>query len=141
MIDSWYYDACALDSGTEVYGEMTSKSNPIRPIVSHLALGEAYGNCHNKGKAQEDAFLRLMRVASRKMEIVGNDGIEEILSITKETFPKLSFTDAIHLATAIKFKCNIFRTSDNDFCGLDHEKVKKYGSNFEIPNFRIKKVG
>ncbi len=137
--ERWYYDSCALDYDKEIYGEMTSKKNPIVPVVSHLSLGEAYGNCHRKGRPQEEAFLSLMRIVGSKIEIVGNDVADKILNEVRTTFPRLSITDSVHLATAIIAKCSIFRTMDDDF-DLDAGEVAKLAANHSVPNFKIRKL-
>ncbi len=139
--EGWYYDACALDYGKAIYGEIINKRNPIRRVVSHLSLGEAYGNCRFKGPEQESAFLQLMRIAGKRMEIVGHDdGVETIFNSVREKFPRLSFTDAMHLATAIKNRCCVFRTADGDF-DLEPAEIRDFvRKDFNIPNFKINKI-
>jgi len=52
-IDKYYYDACSLDSRCEIYGEILSK-HPRETIISHLAIGEAYGNCLGDGREKSE---------------------------------------------------------------------------------------
>lgn len=146
--EKWYYDACALDSGLETYSEIINKNHPIKPIVSHLSLGEAYGNCHGRIKSKEasEAFIDLINrlKALNKLNIVGNDGINDIFDEIRNDIPHLSITDLMHLATAIKNKCNIFRTIDDDFINLsdiNKKKIKEIAEKSYTPNFVIRRVG
>lgn len=139
--ERWYYDACVLDYDKGVYGEITSKKNPKEVLLSHLALGEAYGNCYSKGEDTTKAFLELMRIIKKHIKVVGNDGIDKVFNDVRTTFPALAICDSIHLATAIKNQCNILRTVDPDFCGLDPSKVRELAQKFGLQNFSISDKG
>lgn len=138
-IRKWYYDACVLDESKNTYYEIINK-NPkfsITSITSHLGLGEAYGNCRKKGEEQAEAFISLINKLGNRLDIVGNDDIEKELIRILEVFPALSITDAIHLATAIRCKCEILRTIDPDLHRLPHKKVRKLAEEFGCPGFAI----
>jgi hypothetical protein len=129
IVEKWYYDANSLDDGKGVYGEILNK-HPKKTIISHLAIGEAYGNCLGDGKEKSEAFIRLMdslmKIKDRKIiQIVGNDGINVQLDKVREKMDRLSITDAIHLATALKHGCCMFKTSDRDLKGLNDPLVKE----------------
>ena len=145
-IERWYYDACAIDSEKHIYGEIVSKKNPIKPIISHLALGEAYGNCcykYKKNYNKIDAFCTLIGslVELHCVEFIGNDDIDSIFTEIKNNFGRLSITDAIHLSTAIKSECNILRTTDPDLLGIPGKKITDFcEKSFGIKNFKITKI-
>ena len=75
------------------------------------------------------------------LKVVGNDGIEDILRKVSGIFSNLSFTDATHLATSIKCKCNLLITSEHDLYDLDKGKVRKLGKKFGISSLKIKEAG
>ena len=134
----WYYDACSLEYKS-CYGEILSNNrhHKIRAIASHLSLGEAYANCRIKGGEQANAFIELMTQLGNLLNIVENDGIDRIFAKIREGFPALSITDAIHLATAIAYKCEVMKTEDPDLCGLPKKKVQKIAEELSCPKFSI----
>ena len=134
-----YYDACTLEQRM-AYTEIINRKNPNFSVISHLSLGEAYGNEFAKGEVASRAFTNLIEKMRDYFHLAGNDGVDAILLKVKEYFPRLSITDAIHLSTAIKNQCLAFRTADLDLYGLDDKKVKKLASEFELPNFCISKM-
>jgi predicted nucleic acid-binding protein len=141
----WYYDACALE-GEKVYDEMyTNTKFKIYPLVSHLSFGEAYGNVLDKGKKQISDFNRLISTVKEHcgLKVVGNDGIKSIYNKIQEINSRLSLTDSIHLATAIKNKCEIFKTRDGDLTNLSYvckNKFAKFAKSKGCTNFNIQKV-
>lgn len=143
-MERWYYDACALDDSKKIYKEILNK-NPKEILLSHLAIGEAYGNCLGKGEEEANVFTSLMdkiiKVKEKyNIKIIGNDKTEFELEKVKSIIRRISITDAIHLATALKNKCRIFKTIDGDFCGESPLKMKKLGEKCGISNFKIKKM-
>ncbi|MFA5714564.1 MAG: PIN domain-containing protein [Candidatus Paceibacterota bacterium] len=122
----WYYDACALDEDKGIYGDVLGKK-PIIAVVSHLALGEAYGNSSHKSEEAGNAFLELINhLKSYKiLKIIGNDGTGKIMEEIKTEVDRISETDLMHISTAIKHKCQRFVTSDSDFCGWSSGKKRK----------------
>ncbi len=127
----WYFDACALDFDPDQSVKDITNKTAIA-YISHLSLGEAYGNCLRKNfdKTGEDAneaifiFTNFVRRLKGFVNIIGNDDIDDIFSELRDTF-RLSITDAMHLATAIKNECNVFRTADPDF-NVDRKKINDY---------------
>lgn len=136
-----YYDACALDSDKYLYSEIIS-TRGFRGIASHLSLGEAYGNCFTKTKRARESFAVLIEklVENKFLSIVGNDSVDAVLKLVRETFPALSVTDAVHLATALKKGCSVFKTGDRDFCGLNKHAVNELGKKYSIEAFRIENI-
>jgi len=137
----WYYDACVLEKRL-IYPEITSIKNPKIPIISHLALGEAYGNCLlDKGEEKADNFLKFIKLLKQNnfLYIKGNDGIDKIFNEINSSLDfRLSITDAVHLATAIKHECCIFKTADaKDFKEINKNKIKELGKKYNTPNFAI----
>jgi predicted nucleic acid-binding protein len=143
--ERWYYDACTLDK-KNVYFEIINKKRPKEAIISHLSLGEAYGNCHIKGKQPRSealsafsGFIEELRLGGH-ITIVGNDDIEDELDDIRDMFKDLSITDAIHLATAIKYKCGVFVTTDHDFLKLPKNELNKLAERFELDKLVIIKM-
>ncbi len=132
VLEKWYYDACTLE-GEISYYKIINRKYPKEAIISHLSLGEAYGNCFSKGKDEASAFINLIEALRDYIKIVGNDSIDDILEKIKAQIPRLTMTDAIHLATALTNGCKIFVTTDSDFCGLKEEE--KYRIKSEICKF------
>lgn len=122
----WYYDACALEENKGVYADVLGRK-PITAIISHLALGEAYGNCCYKSDEAREAFLELIDHLSdnKKLKIIGNDGVGRIMDEIKLEVDRISDTDLMHISTAIKNKCQKFVTCDSDFCGWTTGKKRK----------------
>lgn len=135
----WYYDACALDYDINIYGEMISKHHPKEVVISFLALGEAYGNCHKKGENQSKQFTALIERLRdiKNIHIFNNENVGEYLDQVRGRFPALDIIDAIHLATALYYKCNIVRTTDSDLYNQPSKKVKELGEHYNIPDFAI----
>lgn len=134
-----YYDACALE-GEGVIREIINHGNANQVIISHLALGEAYGNCLIKNEDIKNAFIKLVNDLLSFVKIVGNDGAESYLSDTQEIIGRISITDAMHIATALHHRCEVIRTRDRDFCGLDNSKLKELGEKYSIPNFAVSEI-
>lgn len=141
-IEKWYLDACVLDRDKNIYGDILTRV-PKQVFISHLALGEAFGNCHKKGEDALKSFVELIgklkTLSSVRVMVVGHDNIDEELAEVKATFPVLKTSDAIHLATALKEGCYKFRTIDPDF-KLEKKKVMELGKKFGINNFAITDV-
>ena len=135
----WYYDACTLDKSKSEYAEMFNSKYKIQPVISHLAFGEAFANSYIKGKENLDAFVLLMEKLRPFIKVVQNDGYRGILENIKESFPSLSNTDAMHLATALENGCVCIKTIDPDFCGLNRKKLSELGAKYDIPDFFINK--
>jgi len=133
----WYYDACTLDRSKSSYAEMFNNRHRPRAVISHLSFGEAYANSHLKGPEQADAFVKLMNSLSQYIEVVGNDGCDLIFSRVREIFPRLSLTDAIHIATAIGNHCVIIRTTDQDMHGLSRTGLNDLAKEFSLPGLSI----
>ncbi|MBU6427103.1 PIN domain-containing protein [Patescibacteria group bacterium] len=124
--EKWYYDACTLDRDLETLSEIINKHHPKQAYTSHLAIGEAYANCSNKSVERNDpeilsAYVDLISKLRKYLRIVSNDGVEKILEKIKSMRPTLSITDSIHLATAIREQCCVFRTTDHDFNGFSKQ--------------------
>jgi predicted nucleic acid-binding protein len=136
----WYYDACALETNLNTYAEIINRRRP-QAIVSHLALGEAYGNHLAKGEDFANAFIGLIKSLQKRLNIsltiVGNDDIDVIFDDVRDSIPRLGITDAMHLATAIKCGCCNFRTIDNDFIGMSKAKSKAVAAKYGINDFSI----
>lgn len=140
----WYFDACALDFDIDrSVKEMTNKT--YRCYVSHLSLGEAYGNYLLKtfSKPTEEikekiaAYTIFMKRLMGHIIIVGNDNVDTIFSDLRRIF-RLSITDAIHLATAVSNGCVIFRTADIRDFGNNRKKISEYvAKQYSLPNFAI----
>ena len=140
-LDRWYYDACVLDKSKSAYAEMFNRHYPIKAVISHLALGEAFANSHRRGNEVADAFMSLVRDLSPYIEIVGNDGCDAILHDVKREFQHLSITDALHVATAIKNNCVNLRTIDRDLYGIpQRKKLQEIGVKFGLRSFSITKM-
>ena len=121
----WYYDACALEENKDVFKDVLRKK-PTMAVVSHLSLGEAYGNCCHKSDVLRESFLELIDKLRniKRLKIVGNDGTSKIMEEIKDTVDRISETDLMHISTAIKQKCQKFVTCDHDFCGLTADKKR-----------------
>jgi len=129
--EKWYYDACVLDD-RDVYSDIINKRPPKDSYISHLALGEAFGNCLLKSEEAATAFFELISKLQGYINIVGNDNIDHIFkSINEDPSIRLSITDAIHLATAFKYECIVFVTADKgDFINMSHKTVQNIASKF-----------
>ncbi len=139
----YYYDACTLDL-LETYREIINGKNSHDAVVSHLALGEAYGNTlSKKDNSKLEVFLEIIRELNSQslIKIVGNDRIEEIVTDIQSAKERIDITDAVHFATAVRENCRVFKTSDGDFCGAPkqfQEVAKKHGlEDFEISEVHL----
>ncbi len=143
--EKWYYDACTLDQKNCFY-DIVNKKPPKKAVISHLSLGEAYGNCHHTKKKDPIGSISALAGLIERLreggyvEIVGHDGIDKQLKAIKEFSINLSTTDSIHLATAIKKKCYTFVSIDRDFLGISRAKLAKLGSEFCISELKIIKM-
>lgn len=104
--EKWYYDACTLDCSTDVYGEMISKHHPKQIFLSHLAIGEAYGNIYEQGEERIEQFNELLErlrdyLRDSQMKIIGNEKIKDEFEQVVATFPEMDIVDAVHVATAM----------------------------------------
>ncbi|MEK6921841.1 MAG: PIN domain-containing protein [Nanoarchaeota archaeon] len=127
----YYYDACTLDAEVSINQILNLHHNHgANALTSHLAIGEAISNVYHKEKKDPikavGEYFNLIESLKQqeKLEVCGNDDVEKVFNDIKTTFPDLSFTDAIHLATAIKNKCQQLHTLDPDLYQLDHKKLK-----------------
>lgn len=135
--NKFYYDACALGS-EETYRGIVNNKNSNEHIISHLSLGEAFGNSLCKGDDVLRSFLELMETIKRKIKIVGNDVKPDLFQDILENINSLTPTDALHLATAINHECSNFKTTDSDFLGGKIPAMcKKLAQSYSIGNFLI----
>ena len=133
----WYYDSCTLDR-MEAYSDILNiQQHSVICMTSHLGLGEAHGTCFEKGNEKLDAFLELQVKIKPYLRVVGNDDIEKIFDELSVELPRLTFTDKVHLATAIKYKCEVFKTTDGDLTGLPKKKVLEIAQKHGCPDFAI----
>lgn len=146
--ERWYYDACALHGSASAYGEIFRSKNPVNPVVSHLALGEALANCRvqKSGKKRQqnldektDAFIELIKKLDSYITIVENDGCDSYFNKIQEKFPRLGITDALHMAIALREHCVVFYTSDSDLLGLPSQKVRDLGKVCGVERFAVVK--
>ncbi|MGM5488570.1 MAG: PIN domain-containing protein [Nanobdellota archaeon] len=133
-----YYDACTFESEDTQIEIINNKHQ--YSVTSHLSLGEAYGNCIKKDQEAVSALVEYIEKLGDKLIIVGNDHIEKEIEEIKRSISRISVTDTIHLATAIKNKSCSLRTLDRDLNGLPKKKVKTLAEKFGIENFSISKV-
>lgn len=137
--EHWYYDACMLDKGKSQYAELFNSPYPVQAIISHLTLGEAFANSYLKGSNQLDAFVELIKSLGKYITIVQYDGSTKTLNTVQESFPALSITDAMHMATALDNRCVCIKTIDPDFCGLSRPKLNELGNKYGLEHFSISK--
>src|SRR3989338_3111162 len=135
--EKWYYDACTLDASLESLDEIINKRNFHKAYTSNLAIGEACANCFNTNDEQFDAFVDLIRRLRGYIEIVNNDGVEEIVAQIKVICSRISFADRIHLATALREKCCNFRTIDKDFTAVTRRDCEKLAHQYGINRLSI----
>jgi predicted nucleic acid-binding protein len=144
----WYYDANTLDKVlyASIVREVTNRGNPKLAVLSHLALGEAYGNIFvKKGREEIDAFSEFLELLKNKhhIEVVGNDDIEDIFEKISNILPNCSITDTIHIATAIKNECSNILSDDQDINGIEHkkrEKIKQIALDNGVDNFCLTRL-
>jgi predicted nucleic acid-binding protein len=146
--EKWYYDACALDGRITTAYEITS-SRSHRSCTSKLAIGEACASellkCLEIDPKNELRFERfnvlvdlLKNLAETGLEIIGNDDIDEIVEQVKNLAPRLSMTDAIHVATAVKARCCVLCTIDPDYDEeLKKPHCKLLASNMSLEKFAV----
>lgn len=136
-----YFDACSLEAGRDAYSDIVNTRDRIG-VISHLALGEAYGNCYKQSKSKEakDSFIKLIDdlVAAGQVEIVGHDDVENYLDEIKSKCGRLSWTDLTHFATAISKKCDTIQTTDPDLCGIPKSKLNMLRAAFGLDELIIK---
>lgn len=141
----FYYDACTLESTTKAYKEILNGEATTLTVISHLSIGEAYGNSIDKGDEAAQTYVELIeklrKLKSKSVKIVGNDIDHGLFYDIQETFPALDHADALHLATAIKNKCDVLRTIDPDLYRLNNKKVHEIGIRHGIRNFSISEKG
>lgn len=134
----WYYDACVLRSeNRNIIDEIRGKSKTKEILISYLTLGEAYGSCCNDGKKFEEYFKELFEKIRRFIIIVNNDISKKLFDEIRDENKRIRIADAVHLATAIKNKCEGLRTEDRDLYGLSKNKIQKLGKKYGISNFAI----
>lgn len=142
--ERWYYDACALEAGI-IYDEIINNTRSKRKLTaSFLSLGEAYGNCFRDDKAEDapEKFIQLINELKKinKLDIIPNARIEKAFRFVRATC-RLEVSDAMHLATAIRNNCNVFRTFDPDF-DLTKEQTREIAEKFRLQRgFSIQKRG
>jgi predicted nucleic acid-binding protein len=137
-----YFDACTLDSSADIYDLIINKLHQNSAIVSHLAIGEACGRALEKGESTLNAFVELITSIRDHIKIVGNDGVDSIVQEIWDgnEIKRIGMTDAIHLATAIKHGCSVFKTADRDFSGACPSIYKAIALKHNITDFSISKV-
>jgi len=143
----WYYDACVLDehSYADIMNEGTRRHCPKTIVLSHLALGEAFGNIYNKQKPEALlAFTEFINTLKENahVSVIGNndDASLSLFDQIRGDVSELSLTDAIHVATAIKEACSNLISNDRDINGLSEFKLKKIkarATKFGVTDFCI----
>lgn len=138
--EKWYYDACALEKDVAIH-DLVNKLNKT-VCVSHLALGEAYGNCVKKGGDAVEAFMKLIAQLNdaKFIEIVGNDADFGDMESIKKVVTRIDMADAVHIATAKKNECCKLKTSDRDLLGITGKKLQELNMELGIKNFNIIKI-
>ena len=127
----WYYDACTLDPNLGTFGEIVNKR--ATAYTSNLALGESFANSLRKDPESLESFIDLikkLRETGIEINIVGNDEIKELCS-------RLSLTDSVHLATALREGCCVFRTIDSDFDDVTTDIQKQLANKHGMSTFSI----
>ena len=142
----WYYDACTLDERFyQIFvRDLTGKHCSRKGIISHLALGEAYGNVFEKGREETEAFLGLIENLRQYIEIVGNDVDDDLIrNIQGIVSSRVDITDVIHLATAIENDCQNVFSIDGDLADIPRKKksrIKVLASEHGIDDFSITRM-
>ncbi|NQU82374.1 MAG: PIN domain-containing protein [Parcubacteria group bacterium] len=133
-----YYDASALISQKrDIFDEIAGESIKKDILISYLALGEAYGSCCGDGEEDEEYFRQLFSKIRKFVKIVKNDVSTRLFDSVRSECGRIEICDALHLATAIYYKCEQLRTKDRDLSGIDKNKIKKLAKKYKIPNFAI----
>ena len=136
-----YYDACTLDSSKKTFGEILNKKDGNNCIVSHLAIGEAYANSFTKQKEVPETFIKLLGQLKPFISIVNHDGIETVLDeLLSQKEIRIEAADAVHVATAIKNRCEVLRTLDYGLYNIPNKKIKAFAERYGLPNFSISKM-
>ena len=121
---------------------MDNKKDANNCIISHLALGEAYGNSVQKGDQIADKFLKLVHQLKPYIKIVNHDGTETILSeLLRQTDMRIEAADAMHIATAIKHQCEVLRTLDYGMYNMSSTKINAFANKHGLPIFSISEKG
>ncbi len=136
----WYYDACALRYSRSIVDEIRGKSIRNEIVISYLTLGEAYGTCCNESEELEEFFNELFEDVKGHVTIISNHVSDILLSKIRDECKIIKVIDAIHLATAIKNGCEVFRTADRDIYGLTNVTRKRLRKISGISNFKISKI-
>ena len=141
----WYFDACVLDKKKGgVIEDIINNAKHRQNCVSHLAIGEAYGSCLCKGGGNREekarAFIELIDAIKNCISIISNDINKAFFDEVKKSCPKLKVADAIHLATAIDAKCDIFCTSDHDIYQYDNKDVKELSQKCTGYDLKFKRI-
>jgi predicted nucleic acid-binding protein len=136
----WYFDSCTLDYKKDIYRHIINKDKSRICYISHLALGEAYGNSLKKGKEEADAFIDLIFKINDYISVIGNDIPKEYFDKVFSKFHFLKMADSLHLATAINYKADLFITIDSHFLKISNSEVKKLSENCNGNSIKIKKL-
>lgn len=137
----WYYEACTLDLEPVMREIINLDTHSTIAMTSHLALGEAFGNCRMKGQDKLSALNDLIGNMGDKLKIVGNDGVHEIYMKLRNEFSRITETDLLHLATAIFNGCVQFNTADPDIKDLpssSKRKIKEIAQEYNCSDFAIR---
>ena len=139
---TWYLDANALTSGSAMAICVNAKQHNALGLVTHLALGEALGNVIDKhGMDKADLLFDLVQRlrADGKIHFHSFDSFASILDEVRKDFDRLSLTDAVHLSSAIGFKCAKFMTSDTHFSkqNVPRDALKSLCERFAAPVLSI----
>lgn len=86
------------------------------------------------------SFVDLILKLQGYLTIVQHDDVVTIFDQVRERFPRLSLSDAVHLATAIKCRCCVFKTSDHDFHGIGSVIKRFVEEKFSINYFGVLEV-
>ncbi|MDO8660991.1 MAG: PIN domain-containing protein [Candidatus Woesearchaeota archaeon] len=144
----WYYDACALES--RVYLEISNllRKHATVAVTSHLALGEAFGNCLRKSKERDKpeilkSFLQFITDLNNAalLHVVGHDDVLEQYDSVRARIGRINIADAMQLATALKNQCSQVRTTDADLLGLNKKHLQQVAEQYGITGFCCSKVG
>ena len=141
-VRKWYFDACALDERESYRVFMNHKKNNIDFITSHLSIGEAFSGCYWKGVDKMEAFIDLMDKLSKNniLIIMGNDHINKHFNEVINKFPSLSITDAVHLATALRYKCERLVTNDSHLLKLNKKEIDTLTKSLCMPAISISQL-
>ncbi len=135
-----YYDACAMRHSRKIIDEIRGKSMNGEVVISYLTLGEAYGSCRNESEEFEELFEEIFDGIKEHITIVSNYVSESLFNNVRKECRAIDIVDAMHVATALTNKCEIFRTADRDIHGLTNSTRKKLRIMAGISNFKISKL-